>query len=97
MIRALASHLVAFGLGAIALRILQERELYKEQQAEQAAEEEDDESEEEEEEDEPDEKDRRLRLNGHAVRDDYPEAQEPYKMLLICNMELYKVRASPRP
>jgi PTH2 family peptidyl-tRNA hydrolase len=49
-----------------------------------------DESDEDEDEEDDEQQARQLRLRGHPVRDDY-DGDETYKMLLIFNMELYKL------
>ena len=86
------THLVAFGVGALALRLVRGRT------PSEADDYEEDEVEDEDEDDEDDEDDdegvaRQKRLAGYAVRDGYvaeAAADETFKMLLLCNMELYR-------
>lgn len=76
-----ATHLIAFGVGALALRYMRDRRPDGDEEDEEDSEDEDNMA-------------RQLRLSGHAVRDDYAAAaaaDETFKMLLICNMELYKL------
>ena len=91
------THLVAFGVGALALRLVRDRRAPSEADDE-GDEDEDDEVEDEDEDDEDDEDDdenlaRQQRLAGYVVRDGYvaeAAADETFKMLLLCNMELYR-------
>ena len=86
------THLVAFGVGALALRLVRgrapsEADDYEEDEVE------DEDEEDEEEEDDDESVARQKRLAGYAVRDGYvaeAAADETFKMLLLCNMELYR-------
>ena len=89
------THFAAFGVGALALRLVRDR------RARDADDEgDDDEADDEEEDDDEDDGDeddnvaRQQRLVAHAVRDEYAAeaaADETFKMLLLCNMELYRL------
>ena len=90
------THLVAFGVGALALRLVRDRRAPSEADDEvDEDDEDDDEDDEEDEEDEDDDENvaRQQRLAGYVVRDGYvaeAAADETFKMLLLCNMELYR-------
>ena len=80
-----ATHLLAFGLGALALRAVQGRAWHE-------ASDDDDEDDDDDDDDDDDEQ-QAVQAKSTAVRDDYEaqaESDEPFKMLLICNMELYR-------
>ena len=92
------THLVAFGVGALALRLVRDHGRAPSEADDEGDEDEDDEVEDEDEDDEDDEDDdenlaRQQRLAGYVVRDGYvaeAAADETFKMLLLCNMELYR-------
>ena len=94
------THLVAFGVGALALRLVRGRRDLAHGADEEGENDdgEDDEGSDEDDEDdsgdEDDDTDRQQRLAGHPVRDEYvleAAADETFKMLLLCNMELYRL------
>ena len=91
------THLVAFGVGALALRLVRDRRAPSEADEEGGDEEDEDEDDEDDEDDDDDDDDeavaRQQRLAAHVVRDGYvaeAAADETFKMLLLCNMELYR-------
>ena len=94
------THLVAFGVGALALRLVRDRRAPSEadEEGDDDDEEDEDEDDDEDDDDEDDEDDdeavaRQQRLAAHVVRDGYvaeAAADETFKMLLLCNMELYR-------
>ena len=92
------THLVAFGVGALALRLVRDRRAPSEADEEGDDDDEEDEDDDEDDDDEDDEDDdeavaRQQRLAAHVVRDGYvaeAAADETFKMLLLCNMELYR-------
>ena len=89
------THLVAFGVGALALRLVRDhgRAPSEADDHEEDEVEDEDEDDGEEEEDDDESVARQKRLAGYAVRDGYvaeAAADETFKMLLLCNMELYR-------
>ena len=96
---AAVKHLASFAAGMLVLfgaqRWLEWRRSLADATTREEEEEEEEESEEEtdeegEEGEQESERDRRLRIHSYPIRDDY-EGDETYKMLLICNMELFKL------
>jgi hypothetical protein len=89
------THLVAFGVGALALRLVRDhgRAPSEADDHEEDEVEDEDEDDGEEEDDDDESVARQKRLAGYAVRDGYvaeAAADETFKMLLLCNMELYR-------
>ena len=88
----LLGHVVAFGLG---ICVVESVRALRRRMQEETEESDDDESDsdvctEDEEDEDSAEKARKVQITSLAVRDDY-SGDETYKMLLICNMELYKL------
>mmetsp|Transcript_19012 Transcript_19012/g.38719 ORF Transcript_19012/g.38719 Transcript_19012/m.38719 type:complete len:213 (-) Transcript_19012:94-732(-) len=88
------THLVAFGVGALALRLVRGRHDSDNDNGRDDDDDNNDDDDHSEGDEDDDNRARQMRLSGHAVRDDYSaeaEADETFKMLLLCNMELYRL------
>jgi hypothetical protein len=89
MAREGAFYLLSFGLGMVVLRLVQSRFDRDDGDNNDDNDDSDDSDDDVDDDEDEQQQQQQQQLAGLTVRDDYT-SDEPYKMLLICNMELYK-------